>query len=179
MAGALPHETCRALTLPASNRGNPGRNRDREPEAQHGQRHTVGDDPTLPPFVLVVGASKMHLQDDYHLTSLTLKGDDSGGKHCPRNSYVNGEKYYKGIGWERARLVELSVDRCVFSACASVPRSRNAVQKNFALRKRMKQHAVEPSRVVRCRHHYDRAVLVLVAPGWKNISLLLASRHRS
>jgi hypothetical protein len=39
----------------------------------------------------------MYLQDDYHLMSLTLKGDDSGGKHFPRNSYVNSEKYYKRL----------------------------------------------------------------------------------
>ena len=92
MAGALPHETCDALTLPAPNRGNPGRIRDRGPEAQHRQRHTAGYDPTLPPFALVVGASRMHLQDDYHLMSLTLKGNDSSGKRFPRNSYVNSEK---------------------------------------------------------------------------------------
>jgi hypothetical protein len=128
MAGALPHETCRAPTLPTPNRGNPGRNRDRGAEARHRQQHTAGYDPTLPPFELVVGASRMYLQDDYHLMPLTLKGNGSSGKPFPRNSYANSEKCHgrpvgNGRDWWNYALIDASF-RLRFN-----PRSRNAVQK--------------------------------------------------
>jgi len=131
VAGAFPHESCCApLLLSPPNRGNPGRIRDRGPEAQHRQRHTAGYDPTLPPSVLVVGASRMHLQDDYHLMSLTLKGNNSGGKHFPSNSYVNSEKCHgrlvgNGREWWNCALID-----AVFSLRFS-PRSRNAAQESF------------------------------------------------
>lgn len=136
MAGALPHETCRALTLPAPNRGNPGRNRDRGPEARHRQQHTAGYDPTLPPFVLVVGASRMHLQDDYHLMPLTLKGNDSSGKSFPRNSYVNSEKCHgrqvgNGRDWWNCAL-----NRCGFQIALRPTFKKRRAKNPFFVTKR-------------------------------------------
>ena len=63
VAGAVPHESCYAhLLLSTPNRGNPGRNRDRGPEARPQQQHTAGYDPTRSPCPTWIVLSFEHLR---------------------------------------------------------------------------------------------------------------------
>ena len=98
VAGAFPYERCCAHPFPsASNKGNPGRNRDRGPEARPQQQHTAGYDPTRSPCPTWIVLSFEHLRarllpfssvdsertstavDNVAYVILTLTGENAAG----------------------------------------------------------------------------------------------------
>jgi hypothetical protein len=79
----------------------------------------------------------MRLQDDYHLMSLTLKGNDSSGKRFPRNSYVNSEKCHeRRVGNGREGWNCALID-AVFSLRFSSTFKKRGAKMLFSLRKGM------------------------------------------